>query len=132
MTFHRASGLKAQFPAFRCRTIHYLDSAATAQMPQPVIDAVRDYDVNYRANVHGEVHQLASRAIAAYEDARVEPSTDCAHVCRVPNASIKSPSHVVRALRPSSAPKATVHRGPVAPVGSSHGARLLRTQVPNR
>lgn len=70
MTGPRVNPLRAQFPAFRGRELHYLDSAATAQMPQAVIDAVTEYDTRYRANVHGEVHHLACRAITAYEDAR--------------------------------------------------------------
>lgn len=70
MTGPRSTPLKAQFPAFRGRELHYLDSAATAQMPQVVIDAVTEYDTRYRANVHGEVHHLACQAITAYSDAR--------------------------------------------------------------
>jgi cysteine desulfurase/selenocysteine lyase len=86
MDSHRAIGLKAQFPAFRGRALHYLDSAATAQMPQSVIDAVNDYDIHYRANVHGEVHELACRAVTAYWDAR-------ASVARLINAA--SPREVI-------------------------------------
>jgi cysteine desulfurase/selenocysteine lyase len=86
MTRYRPNPLKAQFPAFRGRELHYLDSAATAQMPQAVIDAVTEYDTRYRANVHGEVHHLACRAITAYADAR-------ASVGRLLNA--RSPNEIV-------------------------------------
>ncbi len=48
----------------------YLDSAASAQKPQVVIDAVtRAYTFDY-ANVHRGVHQLSQRATDHYEAAR--------------------------------------------------------------
>jgi cysteine desulfurase/selenocysteine lyase len=86
MSGPRVNLLRAQFPAFLGRELHYLDSAATAQMPQAVIDAVTEYDTRYRANVHGEVYHLACRAITAYEDAR-------AAIGRLLNAA--SPKEVV-------------------------------------
>lgn len=48
----------------------YLDSAATAQKPQVVIDAVGDYYKYDNANVHRGVHTLGQRATDAYEGAR--------------------------------------------------------------
>lgn len=48
----------------------YLDSAATAQKPQVVIDAVSDYYKYDNANVHRGVHTLGQRATDAYEGAR--------------------------------------------------------------
>ena len=48
----------------------YLDSAATSQKPQVVLDAVRDFYCQDNANVHRGVHALASRATDAYEGAR--------------------------------------------------------------
>ncbi|MEO1036847.1 MAG: cysteine desulfurase [Pseudomonadota bacterium] len=48
----------------------YLDSAASAQQPQPVIDAVRYYQENDHANVHRGVHTLSQRATDAFEAAR--------------------------------------------------------------
>ena len=48
----------------------YLDSAATAQKPQVVIDAVSDYYNYDNANVHRGVHTLGQRATDAYEGAR--------------------------------------------------------------
>lgn len=62
--------LKDEFPAFRHGPLHYLDSAATAQMPAVVMNAVQSFDTEFRANVHGPVHSLARRAIAAYQSAR--------------------------------------------------------------
>lgn len=48
----------------------YLDGAASKLMPQPVIDAVRDYQSRDHANVHRGVHTLSERATALYDDAR--------------------------------------------------------------
>ncbi len=48
----------------------YLDGAASKLMPQPVIDAVRDYQSRDHANVHRGVHALSERATALFEDAR--------------------------------------------------------------
>ncbi len=66
--------IRAQFPILRER-IHgkplvYLDSAATTQKPQAVIDAVADYYATSNANVHRGVHTLSQRATEAYEGAR--------------------------------------------------------------
>ena len=36
----------------------YLDSAATSQKPQAVIDALVDYYQNHNANIHRGVHTL--------------------------------------------------------------------------
>src|SRR3712207_9448817 len=48
----------------------YLDSAASAQKPRAVIDAmVRTMETGY-ANVHRGLHHLANVATEAYEDAR--------------------------------------------------------------
>ena len=52
------------------RPLIYLDSAATAQTPQQVLDAMDGYYTRYCANVHRGVHALAEEATAAYEDAR--------------------------------------------------------------
>jgi cysteine desulfurase / selenocysteine lyase len=48
----------------------YLDSAATSQKPQVVIDAIKHYYEWDNANVHRGVHTLGSRATDAYENAR--------------------------------------------------------------
>lgn len=62
------------FPILR-QTIHghpltYLDSAASAQRPQNVIDALVLHDRENHANVHRGVHTLATRATQSYERAR--------------------------------------------------------------
>jgi cysteine desulfurase/selenocysteine lyase len=48
----------------------YLDSAASAQQPRAVIDAVAAYHGHDHANVHRGVHTLSQRATTAYENAR--------------------------------------------------------------
>jgi cysteine desulfurase/selenocysteine lyase len=48
----------------------YLDSAASSQAPQSVIDAITEYQSHDHANVHRGVHTLSHRATEAYEGAR--------------------------------------------------------------
>ncbi|MDJ0750949.1 MAG: cysteine desulfurase [Woeseiaceae bacterium] len=69
-----AADWRADFPALR-QTVHgqplvYLDSAASAQQPDAVIDAVASYQREDHANVHRGVHTLSHRATEAYEGAR--------------------------------------------------------------
>ena len=52
------------------RPLHYLDNAATAQVPDVVIEAVAQQDRRLRANVARGVYRLAEDATAAYEAAR--------------------------------------------------------------
>jgi cysteine desulfurase/selenocysteine lyase len=65
---------RADFPALD-QAVHkhplvYLDSAASAQQPGSVIDAVADYQRRNHANVHRGVHELSGRATEAFEGAR--------------------------------------------------------------
>lgn len=50
----------------------YLDSAASAQKPIQVIEALKHYYEQDNANVHRGVHTLGTRATEAYEGARVK------------------------------------------------------------
>lgn len=50
----------------------YLDNAASAQKPWPVIDAVRNYYTAQHSNVHRGVHYLSELATQKYEEARVK------------------------------------------------------------
>ena len=50
----------------------YLDSAATSQKPQAVIDALAAYYSGMNANVHRGVHTLSQEATDAYEGARAK------------------------------------------------------------
>jgi cysteine desulfurase / selenocysteine lyase len=68
------AAVRAQFPILSTRVngkpLVYLDSAASAQKPEPVIAAeARFYRESY-ANVHRGVHTLSQRATTAYEAAR--------------------------------------------------------------
>ncbi len=48
----------------------YLDSAATSQKPQAVLDALATYYATVNSNVHRGVHLLSEKATADYEAAR--------------------------------------------------------------
>ena len=66
---------RADFPALAVLEAQgqtYLDSAATAQKPQALIDALSGYYTCGAANVHRAQHQPAERATRAYEDARIK------------------------------------------------------------
>ncbi|HVS77639.1 MAG TPA: cysteine desulfurase [Steroidobacteraceae bacterium] len=52
------------------RPLVYLDSAASAQRPLPVLRAVERYETHIHANVHRGVHALSQAATEAYEGAR--------------------------------------------------------------
>lgn len=54
------------------RPLAYLDSAATSQKPQQVIDAISHFFLKENANVHRGVHLLAEKATEAYEGARTK------------------------------------------------------------
>lgn len=67
--------LRSDFPIFQ-RKIHgdknlvYLDSAATSQKPNQVIQAMNDYYTKGNANIHRGIHELAEEATSNYESAR--------------------------------------------------------------
>jgi len=68
--------IREDFPVLK-QTIHgkplvYLDSAATAQKPYSVIDAIRRFHEVDCANIHRGVHELSQRSTAAYEEARTK------------------------------------------------------------
>jgi cysteine desulfurase/selenocysteine lyase len=48
----------------------YLDSAASAQMPKQVLEAIVGYQTSLHSNVHRGVHTLSQRATDAFEEAR--------------------------------------------------------------
>ena len=54
------------------RRLVYLDSAATSQKPQVVIDSIVDYYSRYNANTHRGIYSLAEEATNAFEGARVK------------------------------------------------------------
>lgn len=66
--------IRAEFPILD-QSVHghplvYLDSAATAQKPQCVIDAEADFYRHDNAAVHRGAHELAARSTVAFERAR--------------------------------------------------------------
>jgi len=65
-----AAALKRDFPGLTDPQLHYLDNAATAQMPEVVLAALRRFEVEARANVHEGMHRRAQAATNAYQDAR--------------------------------------------------------------
>jgi cysteine desulfurase/selenocysteine lyase len=70
------AAIKADFPilnqppAAGRKPLVYLDSAASSQKPQAVIDAVSDFYEESNANIHRGVYQLSERATGLYEQAR--------------------------------------------------------------
>jgi cysteine desulfurase/selenocysteine lyase len=69
------SAIKKDFPVLS-QTPHgkrlvYLDSAASSQHPQAVLDAMDDYYSTSHANVHRGVYALAEEADRRYESARL-------------------------------------------------------------
>lgn len=69
--------IRADFPILQREirpgvSLVYLDSTATAQKPQQVLDAMDAYYRQSNANIHRGVHTLAEEATALYEDARVK------------------------------------------------------------
>ena len=67
--------VRAQFPALQERMnghpLVYLDSAATAQRPRAVIDALTDFYLHGNANPSKSLHTLAQGSADRYEKARI-------------------------------------------------------------
>ncbi len=66
--------IRADFPILKLKIdgkpLVYLDSAASGQMPQPVIDRLVRYQTTQHANIHRAVHYLSEVATAEFEGAR--------------------------------------------------------------
>ncbi|MGB8166110.1 MAG: cysteine desulfurase [Chthoniobacteraceae bacterium] len=70
------AALRADFPIL-AQKVHghpliYFDNGATSQKPRAVLDALQHYYERDNANVHRGLHELSSRATAAYEEARAK------------------------------------------------------------
>ena len=68
-----AHRVRRDFPIFRTprdKPLIYLDSAATSQKPDLVLEAMNRYYAEYNANIHRGIYRIAEEATAAYEDAR--------------------------------------------------------------
>ena len=68
--------IRAGFPILSLevngKPLAYLDNAASAQMPQQVLDRLVHYHTREHANIHRGVHYLSETATAAYEAARTK------------------------------------------------------------
>jgi cysteine desulfurase/selenocysteine lyase len=66
--------IRAEFPALAMKVygkpLVYLDNAASAQKPTPVLDRMQKVYTEQYANVHRGLHYLANEATEAYEGAR--------------------------------------------------------------
>ena len=60
----------AEFPILRREPLVYLDSAATAQKPRAVLDAIHSSLAEHNANIHRGVYPLAQESTEAFEGAR--------------------------------------------------------------
>jgi cysteine desulfurase/selenocysteine lyase len=69
-----AEAVRAEFPILsrqiNGKPLVYLDSAATSQKPDAVIEVMDDYYRRYNANPHRGVYTISEEATAAYEAAR--------------------------------------------------------------
>lgn len=62
---------RADFPLLAAHpALHYLDSAATSQKPQVVLDAIRGFYETANANPHRGAYALSAAATDAYHEAR--------------------------------------------------------------
>lgn len=64
--------IRKDFPIFKNRDIAYLDSGATTQKPQYVIDKVSEYYETCNANPHRGAYGLSIEATALYEETRAK------------------------------------------------------------
>jgi cysteine desulfurase/selenocysteine lyase len=78
MNNYDVNKIKEQFPALNRQVwdkpLVYLDSAASMQKPQQVLESInKNYSFNY-SNVHRGLHKLSEEATANYEGARLKIS----------------------------------------------------------
>jgi len=71
--------LREDFPMLKQqmhgKTLVYLDSAATAQKPNAVIDAIADFYKNHYGTVHRAVYELSVESTKGYQDTRQRAKT---------------------------------------------------------
>lgn len=73
-----ALAARAEFPLLAADpALVYLDSAATAQKPRAVLDALRDYYETTNANPHRGAYRLSAAATEAYAAARLRVARFC-------------------------------------------------------
>lgn len=70
------AAIRAQFPILKQmldgNPLCYLDTAATSQKPQQVLDVMAQFYTEDNANVHRAAHQLSARSTVNYEKVRVQ------------------------------------------------------------
>lgn len=54
------------------KNLIYLDNAATSQIPQTVLDAMLDYEINRHANPHRGAYKLSNSSTSIYENTRAK------------------------------------------------------------
>ena len=64
--------IKDDFPILKNRNIVYLDSGATSQKPQAVIDAISEFYKKCNANPHRGAYALSQEATEIYENTRTK------------------------------------------------------------
>jgi len=66
--------IQDDFPIFRRKInnkrIIYLDNAATTQRPKLVIDKVKEFYMNYNANIHRGLYDISIKSTNLYENSR--------------------------------------------------------------
>jgi cysteine desulfurase/selenocysteine lyase len=74
MTTFDITAIRHDFPALQQQVygkpLIYLDSAATAQKPQCVVEAINEMNAKSNANIHRAIHYLAIQCTERYEQAR--------------------------------------------------------------
>lgn len=74
--YQQNAQIRSQFPALNQMLdgypLCYLDTAATSQKPQMVLDAMAQFYTNDNANVHRAAHQLSARSTLSYEKVRAQ------------------------------------------------------------
>jgi len=62
--------LKSDFPSLFEKDIAYLDTASSAQKPQPVIDAMTSVMTDHYANIHRGLYDYSQKTTTAFEQVR--------------------------------------------------------------
>lgn len=129
------------FPVL-AQTVHghplaYLDNAATTQVPQPVLAAMRRFEAHDRANIHRGVHTLSQRATDAFEQARATlkayVGADAGHELVFTSGTTEALNLVAAGLSDGGPGRSVIQSGDEIIVsGLEHHANLLPWQAAAR
>ena len=64
--------IRKEFPILENRNITYLDSGATTQKPNKVIESINEFYKNYNVNIHRGAYSLSIETTAIYEETRAK------------------------------------------------------------